>query len=99
MTWQECLKSWTHRDTHLPMACDRNKLPLKVNALDGCLKAEGDGVRVLSQRIVNQVPAELVPKDPDVVVKLVVNRVVDGHVYVAVLSDHCGFCKQNRRLV
>ena len=85
---------WTGRDKHLPLAWDRDKLPLKVNAVDWRLKAEADGVWVLPQRIVDQVPAELIPEHPDVVAMLVVNGVVHGHVYLAILSHHCGFCKQ-----
>ena len=84
---------WTRRDKHLPLACDRDHLPLKVNTVDWRLKAETYGIQVPPQCIVDQVPAELIPKNPDVVAILVVNRVVDGHVYLAILSHHRGLCK------
>ena len=85
---------WTRRDKHLSLACDGDKLPLEVNAVDRRLEVKADGVRVLSQRIVNQVPAELIPERPDVDVILVINRLVEGIVDVTILSHHCGSCKQ-----
>ena len=94
-TLQECTEQLTRRDEHLPLACDQDKLPLKVNAVNWRLKMEADSIRVLPQGIVNQVSAELIPENPDVVAILVVNRVVNGHVYVAIVSHHCGFCKQD----
>ena len=90
-TLQECIEhvvytvQLTRRGKHLPLACDRDKLPLKVNAVNWRLKMETDGIRVLPQRFVDQVPAELIPEDPDAAVILVVNRVAAGYVYVAIL--------------